>query len=54
MNDDDITKCEFFFDNYFTSYKFMKKFSDNKIFYNRNYKWELNKYQTIELQSPDP
>ena len=30
MNDD-ITKCELFFDNYFTSFKLMKKISDNRI-----------------------
>ena len=29
--DDDITKCEFFFDNYFISYKLIKKLPDNRI-----------------------
>ena len=31
MNDDDITNCEFFFDNYFTSYELMEKLSDDGI-----------------------
>ena len=31
MKDDDITNCEFFFDNYFTSYKLMEKLSDYTI-----------------------
>ena len=31
MNDDDITNCEFFFVNYFTSYKLMEKLSNNRI-----------------------
>ena len=31
MNDDDITKCEFFLDNYFTSCKLMEELSDNRI-----------------------
>ena len=31
MNDDDITKCEFFLDNYFTSCKLMEESPDNKI-----------------------
>ena len=31
MNDDDITNCEFFFNNYFTSYKMIEKLSDDGI-----------------------
>ena len=31
MNDDDITNCEFFFDNYFASYELMEKLSDDGI-----------------------
>ena len=31
MNDDDITNCEFFFDNYFTSCELMEKLSDDGI-----------------------
>ena len=31
MNDDDMTNCQFFVDNYFTSYKLIKKLSDNRI-----------------------
>ena len=31
MNDDDITNCEFFFDNYFTSYELMEKLSDDEF-----------------------
>ena len=31
MNDDDITNCEFFFDNYFTSFKLMEKLPDDEV-----------------------
>ena len=31
INDDDMTKCKFFFDNYFTSYKLMEKLPDDGI-----------------------
>ena len=31
MNDHDVTKCEFFFDNYFTSYYLVGKLSDDGI-----------------------
>ena len=31
INDDDMTKRKFVFDNYFTSYKLMEKLSDDGI-----------------------
>ena len=31
MNDNDISNCEFFFDNYFTSYELMEKLRDDVI-----------------------
>ena len=31
MNDDDITNCEFFFDNYFTSFELMEKLPDDEV-----------------------
>ena len=31
MNDDDITNCEFFFNNYFTRYKMIEKLPDDGI-----------------------
>ena len=31
INDDDMTKRKFFFDNYFTSYKLMEQLSDDGI-----------------------
>ena len=41
MKDDDINNCEFFLDNYFTSYKLMEKLSDDR---HRNCEREHNKW----------